>query len=355
MLGVPTRAWPILRSPLLSARGKARAALDLLLPAGFGRDRGQDDESVGRWFERRFGREVVDAIAAPLLGGLYSGEVSMLSLLATFPQLATLEAKGSVSRAARKIAPKRVEGGGPPSAFVSLRGGIGTLIDALATRMGDRVRLHTRVRGIARTGATWSITLDGAQTLEADELVVTGPAHIAAALLQPIDEALSSELYAIPYGSAATVFLAWRRVDVPHALDATGYIVPTAQRAAAIASTWISSKWPDRAPTDRALLRVFFGGADVERDDGSLIALAREELRRRIGVSAAPIFTSVERFRRASPQPRVGHLARVQRIDARVATLGRLHLLGSAYHGVGISDCVRQATLAARELLADRA
>ncbi|GAC1537223.1 MAG: protoporphyrinogen oxidase [Polyangiales bacterium] len=351
VLGVPTRLLPFLRSPLLGVAGKARAALDLLLPAGFGRERGDDDESVGRWFERRFGREVVEAIAAPLLGGLYSGDVSQLSLRATFPQLAALEATGSVIRAARAIAPKRVDGAPPPSAFVSLRGGVGTLIDALLDALAERVRLRTKVTGVAWTEDSWTIAIDGGAPLHADHLVVTGTAHGAASLLAPLDAPLADELRAIPYGSAATVFLAWPRADVPHPLDATGYIVTKAQRAAAIASTWISSKWADRAPADRALLRVFFGGDDVERDDDALISLAREELRRRIGVGAAPSFTSVERFRRASPQPQVGHLARVARIDARVATHRGLHLLGSAYHGVGIADCVRQAGALADAIL----
>jgi oxygen-dependent protoporphyrinogen oxidase len=356
VLGVPTRVRPFLSTPLISWRGKLRAALDLILPAGFGRgadgaDARDDDESVARWFERRLGREIVDALASPLLGGLYTGDVHALSLQASFPQLAALEKRGSVIRAARSSAPKVSGDVPPPSGFISLRGGMATLFDALASALGGApgnvIRTHAKVTRIDRFGSQWSLGVENALSIVADHVALTGPAWGAAAFLRPHDAPLADLLEAIPYGSSATTFVAYPKSAVLRPLDATGYIVPRASRRHAIASTWISSKWPDRAPPGHVSIRVFFGESDVDRDDDALVAMTREELRDRIGIEAAPMLTHVSRFRRASPQPPVGHKETIRRVRARLAALGGVHLLGSAYDGVGISDCVRQANEAA--------
>lgn len=359
-LGLPTRFRSVWKSPLLSWQGKARAALDLVLPVGYGRVEGEGgDESVGAWVERRFGREVVDALAGPLLGGLYTGDVSTLSLRASFPQLAALEKPGGVIRAARKLANgagSSAKGGVRPSAFTSLRGGVGELVEALSIALGSTVRLRADVRSIDRDASgRWSIAIADAAPLSADHVVLTGPAHGTATLVAAHDATIADALSSIPYGSAATVFLAYDRAQVPHALDATGYIVPASARRHALASTWVTSKWEDRAPAGKVLLRVFFGGADVDRDDGWLEAMAREELRLRIGIAvdAEPALTHVARFRRGSPQPQVGHPARMERVRSRLANLGGVHLLGSAYDGVGISDCVRQARSLALRISAE--
>lgn len=344
MLGIPTRILPLAMTPLLSLRGKARAALDLALPRGFGRRTVDGDEPLGAFIERRLGREVLDKLAGPLLGGLFTGDVEELSLLGTFPQLAALEEKGGLIRGALAMAPKT--GKGRASAFLTLRGGVGELVDALVARLGDRARVSSPVTAISREGDQYVV--EHAHGRErADHVVLAGPAHVAAELLGSIAEPAARELAAIPYSSAATVFVAHRRQDIAHPLDATGYLVPTKAPGVPLASTWVTSKWPHRAPADRALIRVFFGASDVDRSDQELIAAARDEMQRALRVTAEPVLVHVARFRRASPQPRVGHPARLRRV-AEALPRG-IHALGSAYEGVGISDCVRQA-----EVIADR-
>src|SRR5205823_647560 len=160
---------------------------DLVLPEGFGRDDG-DDESVERWFERRLGRELASAVASPLLGGLYTGDISTLSLHAAFPQLAELEGKGGAIRAAiaRAPAPKHP----PPSGFVSLRRGMGSLVEPLAARLGDVVRTNAPVTRIDPFGAQWSVGVEGAHPVVVDHVAITGPAYVAASLLRAHDAAL---------------------------------------------------------------------------------------------------------------------------------------------------------------------
>lgn len=350
VLGIPTRLLPLVTTPLVSWKGKLRAGLDLVLPKGFART-GGEDEALGDFVRRRLGQEVLDQLVGPLLGGLFTGDVSTLSLLGTFPQIADLEAQGGLIRGALAQArrmPKRKDGQ-KPSGFTSLAGGVGDVVDAIDAKLasvrqgGPIVHRDAPVRGLARRDGRWFVESDRAADEGFDHVLLTGPAHVAASLLRPSSEVVAHELDGIPYGSAATVFLAFAQSDVAHRLDATGYLVPLSVRRHAMASTWVNSKWAGRAPPGLVLLRVFFGAADVDRPDDELVELARTELAESVGARGEPRLVHVARFRRASPQPRVGHPARLRRIAAALAALPGVHLAGSAYDGVGLPDCVRQA------------
>lgn len=347
VLGIPTRLWPLATTPLLSLLGKLRAALDLLLPVGYGRvSEDREDESVAGFITRRLGREVLDSLAGPLLGGLFTGDVDALSLRATFPQLADLEAKGGMIRGALAMAARRPKGPAP-SAFTGLRGGMADLVDALARHLGDAIKLDARVESArAREGGGYRVEVAGADgaraSFDADALVLTGAAHASAKLVAPIDRDIGEILGAIPYGSACTVFTAYARAEVPRPLDATGYLVPRPLGRAARAATWVSSKWGFRAPDDAVLIRTFFGGEDVERADETLIEWARAEVADSIGVTAKPSLVHIGRYPRASPQPRVGHLARLREVRTHLQRHPGLHLTGAGFDGVGLSDCVRQ-------------
>ena len=151
--------------------------------------------------------------------------------------------------------------------------------------------------------------------------------------------------------SAATVSLGYRRADIPHPLDGFGFVVPRSEGRALLAATFSSVKYPGRAPEASALLRGFVGGAlhagILEEDDPALIARVRAELRDALGVVAEPVLARVARWPASMPQYRVGHLARVETIERRVAALPGLVLAGGAYRGVGIADCVRSGEAAA--------
>jgi protoporphyrinogen/coproporphyrinogen III oxidase len=348
MLGIPTRILPLATTPLLSLRGKARAALDLILPIGFHQKKIDEDESLGAFVERRLGREVLDQLVAPLLGGLYTGDVEDLSLLATFPQLAALEQKGGLIRGALAMAPKKKPGGEKPSGFLTLRGGVGELIETIAARLGDAIHRENTIARVTRENGEYLVE-HARGTERADHVVVAGPAHVASRLFAGLSNLAADELGEIPYSSAATVFLAYPREAIAHPLDATGYLVPKKMPGAPVASTWVTSKWPSRAPEGKVLVRLFFGASDVDRSDDELIAAARAEMKQTLNVLFAPELVHVARFRRASPQPRVGHLARMRRIATALSETSGLHALGSAYDGVGLGDCVRQA-----ESIADR-
>ena len=353
VLGVPSRIRPFLRSPLLSMRGKLRALRETTTSRATA-DGG--DISIGDFLEQRFGREMVDVILEPLLGGIYAGDAFRLSLRSTFPDWFSLGGRGaSLLRTARAARKAKLDDGAPSSPFRSLVSGMGELIDTLADRIGQgTIRLGAKVERIERLGAGFRVALaDG--DVEADRVVVALPSRAASAVLAPIDEALSRELAAIEYVSTATVCFSYKRSQISHRLDAAGFLAPKTEGRKTTAGTFITSKWAGRAPDGFALVRGFVGGAHDEATaklpDDELIRVVRGELEGLLGIAGDPVFAQVFRYIDASPQPLVGHSDRLARIKGRVQNVPGLYVIGNAYDGVGIPDCVRLAEQAASEIV----
>lgn len=358
---MPTRLGPLATSRVLSTRGLARAALEPWqpVPAAAGAD-----ESLEAFVTRRVGREAYERLVEPLLAGIYAGDGRRLSVAATFPQLREVErAHGSLVRGLRARSRATAVAG---SAFLSMPTGLQEIVDALERALAATGRVTVRrhapvrtVRGPARdalaAGDAWArVVLEDGSWLSADAVVIAVPAPRAAAILAAEDAALAAEVGAIAHGSTATVTLAVDRAAVPHALDATGYVIPRVEGRDALACTFVSSKWAGRAPADVALFRVFVGGAHraelVERDDAALVAIARRELHETLGVTSAPRLTRVSRWMHAMPQYELGHPERAARIRQRVAARPWLALAGNAYAGVGIPDCIRSGQAAAERI-----
>ena len=341
MLGLPARLFPFLASELLSVPAKLRVLSEALRRRGV-----EGDPSIADFLGERFGREMADVVLEPLLGGVYAGDGRELSLRAAFPQLAAMAEKhGSILRAVRAMQKRAPASKGPM--FLTLRGGLGELVEALEKELGDVVQRNAKVAALTKVERGFEVRLASGERIEAEHVVLAVPAHVASAILASLDPELSHELYGIPYVSTATVFFGWQRREVAHPLDATGFIIPVNERRHVMAATFVSSKWPGRAPEGHVLVRAFVGGGRDEAvlafPDEKLVELARQELAPVLGVSAEPSFVRVIRYDRASPQPALGHIERMKRIGARVEGWPGLHLIGNAYEGVGIPDCIRHA------------
>ena len=353
LLMAPTRFWPLLTTPLFSWPGKLRMALDLVLPRGDGRD-----ATLADFVTRRLGREALERVAQPLVGGIYTADPQRLSLAATMPRFLDMERQSrsiilAMWRQQRAAAQRAPSSGARWSLFLSFDGGLQVLVDELARRLPDStVQLGRPIAGIEKlSDGRWRV--DG---FDCDAVVVATPAHAAAALLRPLDAGLAAGLDGIPYASSATVTLAYDREQIPHPLDGFGFVVPHVEGRALLAGTFSSLKYPGRAPDGAMLVRAFVGGALrpdlVELDDDDALAGAvRRELAELIGVRAAPRLQRIARWRRAMPQYQVGHLDRVADIRRRAAALG-VHLAGNGYEGVGIPDCIRSGESAAEAVLA---
>jgi protoporphyrinogen/coproporphyrinogen III oxidase len=350
----PARLGPILRSPLFSPLGKLRIMLEPLIPAR----RGGRDESLASFVTRRLGREVLDRVAQPLAGGIYTADPNRLSVQATMPRFVEMERKyGSLVRGLRAVERSRAaQGAGTSGArwnlFVGLRSGMGTLADALAARLARSIRYGAEATALTRAGAQWKVELARGAALEADAVICAAPASAAAHLLAPHDEPLAQRLRAIGYASAAVVNLTYRESDFPEPPRTFGFVVPIAERRRIIAGSFSSLKYEGRAPDGWIIARTFLGGvmqADMMRlGDDAMIAAARDELRQLLGVAAAPSIAEVQRWPDAMPQYEVGHLDGVAQIELAAAKLPGLGLAGAAFRGVGIPDCVRSGEEAAR-------
>jgi oxygen-dependent protoporphyrinogen oxidase len=357
----PTRFAPFLASGLFSWPGKLRMTLDLLLPRG-----GDPDESLGSFVRRRLGREALERVAQPLVAGIYTADPDDLSLSATMPRFLELERRErsvilAMWRAARR-GPAAAAGssGARWSLFVTFADGMEEMIRVLATRLPPgAIRLKERVTGLVRNGTRWQVPTADGGSVEADAVIVAAEAYQVARMLRYLDPSLAHLLDGIPYASSATVTLAYHRADVAHALDGFGFVVPRVEGRPIIACTFSSVKYPGRAPAGHALLRVFLGGAlneaVLEQNDEALIATARAQLVELLGARGEPLFARVARYAKAMPQYHVGHLARVEAIEQCVRRHPGLALVGGAYRGVGIADCVRSSEEAVERLLDARA
>jgi protoporphyrinogen/coproporphyrinogen III oxidase len=392
-MGVPSDLAELARSGVLTEGGLARASRDLELPPT-GRD---GDVPVAGYVGARFGPEVVDRLVDPLLGGVYAGRSAELSFDATMPALAAAsrryrslaEAAGSLLPAPPPAPPQAsipvpasaVGQPGVPAAgtrsggavFTTLAGGLGLLPAFLAKASGAEIRTAAMARELVALpgpGPRWRITVGsaaGAEQLEADAVILAVPARPAGLLLTgvPGAAAAATGFAEIGYASMAIVTLAYPRSAFPGpglaALGWSGYLVPAVDGRAVKAVTFSTVKWPHLASAAAGtealeIVRCSVGRIGEEallhRDDGELAALAAAELAEATGVRGAAMASRVTRWGGALPQYTVGHLDRVARIRAAVASQPGLAVCGAAYDGVGIPACAATARAAASQVLA---
>jgi protoporphyrinogen/coproporphyrinogen III oxidase len=349
----PSQWKPFLRSPLFSLRGKARICLEPLIPPRHD----DSDESLGQFVRRRLGSEALDQVAEPLMAGVYNAPPDEQSLHATFPQFATLEREhGSVIRGLRATRRKSATQETPP--FFTLDGGSELLVQRLVARLEGDLRLRTEVIGVTRTAdGAYGVLLGDGSLLRANAIILACPASVAAHIIQESVPDAADLLAGIGSSGIGSVYLGYRRGDIPHLLDGAGVVIPSSEGRRIDGITWVSSKWPERAPANLALLRVFFGGPatreTLELDDAGLLTLVRDDMAAILGVQGAPLFQRIFRVRDGYPRYTVGHLERVEAI-ARALPVG-LYVTGASYRGVGVPDCVHQGQEAARSVLAQLA
>jgi oxygen-dependent protoporphyrinogen oxidase len=390
----PHKLGPVLASPILSPLGKLRLLAEPLVPRGTAsinlnpdpQTLNDLDESVASFARRRLGREVFERFVQPLVAGIYTADPEKLSMAATMPEFLEQErTHGSLLAAARRMRTGRFHGTEPVAVsdqspcdasgarynlFATFRNGITTLVKALAVRLPPLdIHLNTPVTRIWQTNdALWSIDCglpDDSFNPQSeirnpqfsfDALILAVPAHAASKLFARVDPSLSAELAAIEYAGCNVVSLGYKRDQIAHPLDGFGFVVPQVERRRIIAASFASQKYPNRAPADSALLRVFIGGALqpelLDLPDSELRRIAIDELSELLRITGQPLFIDIARWPRSMPQYHIGHVARVARIEALAARHPRLAIAGNAYHGVGIPQCIASAEAAAENVAA---
>lgn len=353
--GISTDPVEMLRWPGMSYLGKVRAGGDLVLRAR----KGDEDESLGSLLRRRIGDEATEKLVAPLLGGLFAGDVDRLSVRATFPELARWEREhGSLIRGARAAtrdaAAHRAPGTGPPPMFLRLRGGLRRLTEALASALGsERVRLGASVTGVDRDGEAFVVRAAGGADLTADAVVFATPAFVTADLVRAFASRAVSDLRSIPHVSTAVVLMVYAPGTAGELPVSSGFVAPRG-KLAITAATLVSRKWPDETFGDRAVVRCFVGAAGtedvVDEPDEDIVEGVSRQLGAIYALPERPEAAEVVRWPRAMPQYEVGHLERVTGIEAALSP--GAFVVGQDYRGTGLPDCVRQANEVAERVLA---
>ncbi|HSL11975.1 MAG TPA: protoporphyrinogen oxidase [Actinomycetota bacterium] len=354
--GIPGDVGDVMRWPGVSPKGRRRALQDLLIRKrkhGGGGDGdapgdapGDDggDETLGSLLRRRLGDEATDSAVAPLLAGLYAGDVDRLSARATFPELLQWESwQGSLIRGAQaaRRQTRRAEAG---PVFLRPRAGVHALTDALADRLDGRVRTNATVETVLSRGGRWHVRTADGHDHGADAVVVAAEAHTARRVLAVVARGATDDLEAIPAASTAVVLLVYDEGTRDALPDGTGFVVPRG-KAPMTAATWLSNKWPHESFGSRAVVRCYVGAAGIdevvdEPDDDIVEACARH-LAAAVPLPERPADALVVRWYDAMPQYELGHVERVARIRHRLP--GGIFVTGQPYDGVGVPDCVRAA------------
>ena len=337
-LGFPLSATALARSSLFSWPGRIRMGLEPFIA----RRTDPAEESIGAFVQRRFGHEAAAYLADPLLAGIHAGDADRLSARALFPRLVGAEAQsGSVLRAFRQLRTAPAADG----AFVSLPGGTGELVERLVAALpADTVACGVAVQSLSREGGVFVLRTSLGEPVRAHAVILAVPAYVAGQLLAGLAPDTAALCGQVRYSSTATVALGYRRDQIRHPLNGSGFLVPKAEGSPLLAGTWVSSKWPGRAPEGHVLMRAFFGGGRdprrLDQSDAELTSLAHEHMSLHSGISGAPLFSRIYRWTNRSPQFEVGHTARVAAIEQGLARIPGLFVAGSGFRAIGIPDCI---------------
>ncbi len=355
----PTQIGAFLKSGLFSLPGKLRMMCEPFVP----RCVNDQDESVGSFIRRRFGRECLDRVGQAMIAGIYTGDPDHLSILATMPRFRELEKEyGSVIRGLVANAKKgeksfKTARGPRYSLFLSFLGGMETLIKKIEERIPKgSIRLKCGIKEITREPQTgyWRLVTAAGEMRVFDAVCSTVSSKITSRLIGQTAKALSDRLNQIAYESVATINFAFRRQDIRHPLNGFGFVVPRIENSALVACSFSSQKFEHRAPDGMALLRVFVGGAFgrsvFQKENKELENCALSELSKLLGISAKPLFASLNRYPEAMVQYQPKHLKLVSDVENSLKEHPGFFLAGSSYRGVGISDCVRDAEQQAEKI-----
>lgn len=360
-IGIPMNVSAFLQTDLLSSQGKLRALFDICLPGS----KLEEDVSLGAYLRARLGHEWVEQLGEPLLAGIYAGRVDDLSLQATWQQIVQLGTEyrslivGARAMRKRQSTPSNNSG---RSAFMTVRGGLETVIERLADVLADKVHiaLGHQVTRVAPTVRGYTLVIKSAGEVEEkafDAVIVCTPVDTMKRLLQTYLPRRANP-FDVPYVSTATVILGYPKSHVKVDLSkASGFLVPRSENRAITASTWTSSKWPHTTTEDYVVLRCYVGRAGqashLALADHEMVRAVHQDVKDLVGISPSPVFSKVTRWDNSMPNYLVGHLTRLQQLKQDlVESLPGVFVAGGGYEGLGLPDCIVQGESAAEAVWA---
>jgi oxygen-dependent protoporphyrinogen oxidase len=358
-MGIPTQITPFILSGLFSPIGKVRAALDFVLP----RSGVQGDQSLGHFFRRRFGNEVVENLIEPLLSGIYAGDIDKMSLLATFPIFDKIEREHrslvlglkTVSPPPKKQNNDRVKTDAKKGIFISVGTGLQSVVQAIEEKLlPNTVKKSVKVERIIKTGEQYEVKLNNGETIIADNVIISTQHQSVPQMLPDIEEV--QFFNEMPSTSVANVSMAFPLSAIEKDIDGTGFVVSRNSDYTITACTWTHKKWEHSTPPGYALLRCYVGKpgdeAIVEQTDEEIIKVALDDLSKTMNITSKPEFTYVNRWKDSMPQYTVGHVERLEKANSALAEkMPGIYFAGGSYKGVGVPDCIDQAEAAVAKIL----
>lgn len=355
ILLAPTRIKPFIVSPILSFSGKMRAMLEIFIP----RSNSGDEESLYSFIKRRFGRELFENIAQPLIGGIYTSDPYKLSIKSAVPEIYKLEQRyRSVIIGMIKGHRTKKDSGARYSQFVTLKNGMSSLISSIASRIPDgSIITGQTVKNIQKNGDRWKINSTTGEEYEADGVILSTASYRSAEILNSLDKEISTELQKIIFASSAIVILAYKKEQINQSISGFGFVVPSKENLNLIACSFSSEKFKGRAPENLILTRSFVGGAlnekFLEKSDNEIISTIKNELAKILSITGEPLYTRIKRYPRSMPQYNLGHEIIINNLKNMISKHKTLKICGNSYEGIGIPDCIRSGESAAEDIVDD--
>jgi oxygen-dependent protoporphyrinogen oxidase len=361
---VPSKFLEFATTGLFSIFGKLRMSREIFVPM----KKNHSDETLSSFIKRRFGRELLDMIAEPLIAGIHAGDPERMSLKSTFPRFLEMEQDfGSLTRATlasrKKMKEMKKISKGTPSSdpqysfFISFKRGMYQFVESLVDRIRD-LNLETgkNVKSIEKSdNGKYEVVLDNNEIIKAESVIITTPAYVTSELLKNFNEKISNELAKIPYVKTGTISIAYKKEDIKNMKKAFGFLVPGVEKRKIMAATFTSMKWPNRCPDEFYLIRCFIGGKYnqqmIELDDDTIISTVKNELKSILGIDAEPYLYRIFRWVDNMPQYNIGHLDLLENIDNEILQYKGFQITGSAYRGIGIPDCINNAEIVAGKVI----
>lgn len=356
MMGIPTQIAPFVTTGLFSVTGKARAAADFILP----RSNPNIDQSLGKFFRRRLGDEVVENLIEPLLSGIYAGDIDQLSLMSTFPQFYQVEQKyRSLILGMRKSAPKQIKNGSEKKKdkgiFLTIKTGLQSFVDAIESKLEpDSILKGCKVECISKMDKGYEIRLNGRDSIYADSIVMSVSHQVTQTIFSQYR--FFDSFKEMPSTSVATIALAFPQEAIEKDIDGTGFVVSRNSDYTITACTWTHKKWPHSAPKGKVLLRCYVGRAGdetvVDLSDDELTHIVMEDLGKTMNITAEPDFAVISRWKDSMPQYTVGHKERIKNVNEQIENaLPGVYLAGCSFEGLGMPDCIDQGEAAVNHVL----
>ncbi|MFN7249241.1 MAG: protoporphyrinogen oxidase [Anaerobacillus sp.] len=355
IMGIPTQMAPFATTRLFSPLGKLRAAGDLILPRASDPD---VDMSLGSFFRKRLGNEVVDNLIEPLLSGIYAGDIDKLSLMATFPQFHQVEQKHRSlilgMKKATPAKPKAAPKSKPKGMFLSFKRGLQSLVDGVEKYLDEEAIIKgVGLDSLVKKGDAYELSFSNGKTEIFDYVVMATPHHVT-------EEALRSYSFVepladIPSTSVATIAMAFPQSAIKKDINGTGFVVSKKNDYNITACTWTHKKWQHSTPEGYALLRCYVGRAGndaiVDWSDDEIIDAVLTDLNKTMQIDAKPEFSIIKRWKNSMPQYVVGHKQRIDELKEQLQKqLPGVYAIGGSFEGIGLPDCIDQGEAVVEKL-----